>query len=604
MSCKGQVELIVIVALMVVIAVVVISQMNLFIMPAETPDVRAVRESVEGLVRTAILDTIGTMSERGGYLSLSDYQLGSVTLNDREVPYWQQGGQVTYPDKLTNFQAGVQAYLEANKDSLAGVLTNVTLGEPSVGIPVFTDDRVTVSVNMPATYKDTTLTQPLTVTVDTRFSEIYDFSKGFAAYEANSRPLEYYTLSTMLLSPIDNGHHSIPMYEVLMGCGDYLFAGSWDVMPEAEKAIVKTLAHTYMPGKVPLGTLHTSSSPKYSLVPINGRDYEDLEVSFMLPDDFVLDHSNFRMSPDPATGISEPIPMMGECMGTEPVTVDYTLEYPAIVRIADSGTGSIFQFAVQVSILDNAPRPWSATVTPEEDLQTEICSDPTCILELDVRDSSGSPLEGASVSFMGCSLGRTDSTGYLATLAPCGSGTLYVYKRGYGEYLDPRTSAHLSGTVTLYRQPVINIMLHEVIVQDHGGGSYMILTNGIRSIENKRTYITFRSATDFREHSFYPGGSSLTISTIPPGGYYVSGTLLSSDFQTIHGAFGYPYIITEDTDTLHIYIPTTPTLNSITGEVEQKLKVVELSQILEECGIGPVTDTAYVQEESCAVTIA
>ncbi len=605
MSYKGQVELIVIVALMVVIAVVVISQMNLFIMPAETPDVRTVRESMEGLIRTAVLDTIETMSERGGYLSPSDYQLGSVMLNDKGIPYWQHGGQVTYPDKVTNFQAGVQAYLEANKDSLAEVLTNVTLGAPSVGTPVFTDDRVTVSVTMPTTYKDTPLAQPYTVTVDTHFSEIYEFSKGFAVYEVNNRPFEYYTLSTMLLSPLDNGHHSIPMYEVLMGCGDYLFASSWDVMPEVEKAIRKTLAHTYMPGKVPLNTLHTSSSPKYSLVPIDGRDYDDLQVSFMLPDDFGLDYSNFRMSPDPATGIAEPIPMMGECMGTEPVAVDYTLEYPAIVNILDPETGNIFQFAVQVYIVNNAPRDWTVSVTPEEDLQAEICSDMSCILELDVQDSSGSPIGMASVSFMGCSLGRTDSTGYLATLAPCGSGTLYVYRRGYGEYLDPRTSSQLSGTVTLYKQSSINLMLHEVIVQDWGEGRYMVYYGDeyISPIDDKRVYITFRSARDFKEHSFYPSGSSLTVSTIPSGGYYVSGTLFSSDFQTLHGAFGYPYTITEDTDTLHIYIPTTLSLSSITDEVEQRLKIVELSQVLEECGIGPVTDTAYIQEESCAVTI-
>jgi hypothetical protein len=603
MAFKGQAELVVIVGLLVIIAVVIVSQMNLFMPVAETPDVRAVRESVEGLIRTAALDTISTMSERGGYLFLSDYQLGSAALNGKDVPYWQYAGQVTYPDKSSNFQAGVQAYLEAHKDSMATALTNVTIGDPVVGTPVFSDDKITVSVTMPTTYRDIPLAQPYTVTVDTHFSELYEFSKGFAVYEANNRPFEYYTLSSMALSPLENGHHVIPMYEILVGCGDHIFASSWDVIPEVEKTIRKTLAHTYMPGKVPLNTIRTSASPKYSLVPINGREYQDLQISFMLPDDFGLDPTSFRMSPDPATGVAEPIPMLGECIGNEPVAVSYSMSYPVIVRALDPETGSIFQFAVQVDISGNAPREWAVASSEEEDLQAEVCSDPSCILELSVQDSSGRPIEAASVSFMGCFLGRTDGSGYLATLAPCGSGTLYVYKREYGEYLDSRTSAQLDDTVTLYRKPVVNLLLYEVMVQDQGGGKYMVYYGDISPIGGKRAYLTFRSEENFKEYAYYSGASSLTLSMLPAGNYYVSGTLSSTDFMQLLGAFGYPFTITEDTSTLHIYIPTTPSLASMTDEMEMRQKAAELSRVLYECGIGPVSDTGYTQEEACAVTL-
>ena len=603
MGCKGQVELIVIVALIVVIAVVIVSQMNLFIPGQESTDVRTVRESVEGMISAAVLDTIDTMSDHGGYLSASDYQLGSVMLNGKEVPYWQYGGQVTYPDKLSNFQAGVQAYIEANKDGLAEALGNVTIGDPMVGTPVFSDDKITLSVTMPTTYRDIPVAQPFTVTVDTHFSELYDFSKGFAVYEANNRPFEYYTLSSMALSPMENGHHSIPIYEILVGCGDHIFASSWDIMPEVETTVRKTLAHTYMPGKVPLNTIRTSSSPKYSLVAINGNEYQDLQVSFMLPDDFELDPLTFRMSPDPATGVAEPIPLMGECVSNEPVAVQYSMNYPVIVRTVDPETGSIFQFAIQVDIYNNAPREWSVTPSPGEDLQAEICSDKSCILALNVRDSSGSPIEAASISFMGCFLGKTDSTGYLATLAPCGSGSLYVYKREYGEFLDPRTSADLEDTVTLYRKPVVNVLIHEVMVQEQGNGKYMVYYGDISSIDDNRAYLTFRSEDDFKEYSYYSGDSSLTLSMLPAGNYYVAATLSSNDFSQVLGAMGIPFTTTEDTGTLHVYIPTSPSITSITDELEFRLKAIELSRVLYECGIGPVSETEYVQEEACAVTI-
>ncbi|MCK4714712.1 MAG: hypothetical protein KAT35_03995, partial [Candidatus Aenigmarchaeota archaeon] len=250
MNYKGQAELIIIVALMIVIGVVVVSQMGLIITPSETPDVRNARESVEGLMSAAVLDTLETMSDHGGYIS-AEYSLGSVTLNDDEVPYWQRGGQVSYPDMVLNMQAGVQSYLDDNKESFEQNLPGIVLGQPLVGTPVISRDRITLSVTMPVTYKETQFPQPFTVSVESSLGEIYEFSKGFAVYEKNNRPIEYYTLSSMMLSPLENGHHKIPVYEVLFGCGDHIFASSWDVMPEVENEIMKTLNNIYMPGKAP-----------------------------------------------------------------------------------------------------------------------------------------------------------------------------------------------------------------------------------------------------------------------------------------------------------------------------------------------------------------
>ncbi len=601
MNFKGQTELIIIVALMAVIAVVVVTQFSGIITTTESPDVRNARESVEGLIRAAALDTMETMSDHGGYLSPSDFSLGSVSLNDNDVPYWQRSGQTSYPDIAANLQAGVQSYLEQNSGSFGDAMEGISLGDPMVGTPVLRGDSLTLTVNMPATYKETQLPQPFTVTLDTHLGDISEFSRGFVAYESSQRPLEYYTLSSMMLSETENGHSSIPMYEVLMGCGDYLFASSFDIMPRVEKAITKTLAHTYMPGKVPLNTIRTSSSPKYSLVPINGNEYQDLEVSFMLPDEFSLDLSNFRMEPDPAMGFAKPIAMIGECIGDEPITIEYSFDYPVVVRALDPETGNIFQFAVEVSIRQNQPSEWSSL----PNVSDEICSAPGCVIELDrVEDSSGNPIEGAYVSFMGCFLGRTDSDGSLYTLAPCGSGTLSVYNRGYGEYLDSRTSSQLSGGVTLQRMPVMNVILHEVVVQDQGDGQYMVYYGDVKPLEDQRAHLTFRSAQDFEERSFYSNNPSLTVSTVPSGEHYVTAVLYSNDFMSINGAMADTHAISEGTTELHIYVPTHPGLNSIQDEVEQRLRVLELTEVLGECGIGPVSEEPYEQEEACAVTIA
>lgn len=604
MRFKGQVELVVILALLVVITVVVVTQMDMIIPSGETPDVRTVRESAEGLIRTAVHDTIDVMSDHGGYLSDS-YQLGSVRIDGKDVPYWQYRGQVTVPDKSANLQTGVQAYLEANKDSLAAALSEVSFGTPMVGPPSFSDDSITVTVTMPTTYRDAPISQPYIVTVPTHFGEIFEFSEGFAYYDANERPFEYYTLSSMMLSPLENGHQSIPFYEFFVGCGDHLFTSSWDIIPKVETTIEKTLYNTYMPGKAPLGTITTSPSPKYSLVPINNKEYQDIDPRFLLPDDFSLDHSNFRMTPDPATGIAEPIPLLGDCASRDALEFSYAINYPAIVSVNDPETGSVFRYAVDVYISDNQPAAWTAS-TPLDQDEDSICSEPSCILELDVEGSSGEPIQGATVGFMGCYLGKTDSTGYLATLAPCGAGTLAVDKNGYGSLLDSRTSAELSDTVTLLKRPQVNVLLYEVQVQDQGSGQYMIYYNddAVKPVQNKRVYLTLRDQDTFQEYAFYPPGPSFSMSNVPTGDYFVMVNLVSMDFQTQYGGMAYSYTLDEDTSELSIYIPYTQAFSSLATDEERLSKIGDLTQVLDTCGIGPVSETGYSHEGACPVTIA
>jgi hypothetical protein len=461
--------------------------------------------------------------------------------------------------------------------------------------------------NIPTTYKNLSLPQPLVVTANTHYGEMYDFARSFTNYEAVNRPFEYFTVSSMVLSPMEGGHHTIPIYEILVGCGDYLYASSYDVMPEVSKAIAKTVSHTYMPGKVPENTMRTSSSPKYTLVPLNGKNYEALDIDFLLPDGFELDFSNFRMSPDPATGMAEPIPMVGQCIGTDPVDVEYSLDYPVVVSIKDPESNSILQFAIQVKVVGNQPGGWDA-VSPEDDIMAEICSDPTCLIDLEIEDTSGSPLEGANVRFMGCFIGNTDGSGSYSGLAPCGLGSLHVAKRGFGDFSEVRTSGELTGSVALEKMPVVNLVFHEVVVQDQGSGQYMVFFGDVIPIQERRVYITFRPFGDpVKEYNFFTQDSSLTVKNMPAGDYVLAVSLTEpvETGEILKGGLIYFYDLDESfVGDLHVYIPSTFGLNSITDETERKQKVSDLSEALYECGIGPLTQTPYYQEEACVVNLS
>ena len=62
--------------------------------------------------------------------------------------------------------------------------------------------------------------------------------------------------------------------------------------------------------------------------------------------------------------------------------------------------------------------------------------------------------------------------------------------------------------------------------------------------------------------------------------------------------------IGEDSGELDIYIPYTDSFSSLTTTDEQLGKISDLTQVLEQCGIGPIANTQYNQEEACSVTIA
>ena len=428
---KGQAEFAVIIGIVIVAAVVII-----YAFPSITPRIMppgkydTFKASFESLVRDGAQDTMSKLSVYGGYLDNSSFQLGSVIFLGKEVPYWQYNGNVKFPDVKANLVQGVSGYLARNKEGFIQEMkmSGLEIGEPKVSANVLAGKAI-ITVSMTTKIDGTNYPQPYTVEVQSRLGEIEEFSKAFAQYDKASRPLEYYTLSSMMISPMEGDAHSIPFFVSLTECGDYLFKGWYDLKPSVEGVVRATLAQTYMPGKAPLNTMMTSSSPKYALVPMNGKRYENLDVGFFVPDDFSLTPSEFQFSPDPISTSSKIIPLVGQCQ-SDPIYVNYYLTYPAIVRVKDPLTNNVFQFAVHVYIKDNKPGDWSGTGY-ETDAQKQICSNPQCLAQITVKSASGNPVDSASITFMGCSLGRTDSRGVLSVTAPCGIGPIQAYREGY-----------------------------------------------------------------------------------------------------------------------------------------------------------------------------
>ncbi len=605
-SRKGQIEFAVIVGLIILIAVVILFTLQTGILvPPVSPDVRTVQNSMENFIRGAAQETLRNMSTYGGYLGPGFFP---VTYMGKSVPFWHLNGQISIPDVPSNIVQGVTDYLADNKEGFAASFEgkNITVGNPQVTANILTN-QIDFTVNMPTTVNGIPVQQPYRVTIPTKFGEVYEFSKSFVNFANTNRPFEYFIINSMIISEYDGEVQKTPTYIHLTQCGDFVFKTWWDIKPEMEYLINSVLAHTYMPGKVPLNVMYKTSYPKWPIPSLDGKEYQGINITFDLPDGFELIHDNFQLSPDPITVFAQPIPLVGICQ-SEPVYVNYYLSFPVVVRANDPLTGNTFKFAIHVYVLDNEPGSWVNISGYEPDIQTQICQSQECSIKITVKDSSGDPVPYAAVNFMGCSLGRTSPGGILETAAPCGLGPLEVYKEHYATYDEMKTSDEVENiTVTLEKTPLVNIHLYEVNVFNNTAiNKYQILADSINPVDSfdarpEAVHMTFFKSPEGKSYERIFDSRSGVIRTIPPANYYVAGMLLNSEtFASSYGGFGTEFTLREDMDgkDLYIYLPYIFGFGSL--DTNSSLKtIVRMTELLEGCGIGPISE-AEVEATACS----
>ena len=565
-------------------------------------------------MKASLSDVLNNITAHGGYANPEAFPLGSVRLNGKDVPYWQYEGRVVIPDIRENIKNALQEYLREHKDkffstaSAEGILTS--LGDPQVIAVNILDDRVEAVVNMPTVAKDYPVPQPYTVSVPMKLKEMIEFSESFLKDSLKRHFLEYSTLTTMVVSPIDDGVNEIPFFVFLTECGDFYIRTWSDIKPKVEDAIRRTLENIYMPEKVPLHTMNISASPKFSLLRYNGKTYSDLDVKFFLPDDFELDSFTFSFTPEPIVAYAEPIPFIGKCQ-SKPIYVRYSLSYPAIVTVQDPESRKSLNFATQVYIINNTPPDLSTgQITLQQSLHSELCSASHCIADITVVDTENRPVREALVSFMGCSLGETDSSGKVFAQAPCGIGSLEIYKRGFARYFNLTGSNRLAGMkVVLKRTPVINLHFFEALVTNNTiSQTYTIPAYEVYTLNDKHTneivYMDFLNVNEGKIYHRIFNKNIARITRIPVGNYIVYITLV--DNLKASGGLITPLTITEDMDggDLYIYLPYGEYFKEIEKSEERVGEMMKLNNLFMLCNLGPVSEKPidYLNYEGCTRT--
>lgn len=578
----GQVEIIAIVAI-IVVAIVVILYAALPTSDTEPVSLegKSVRNSLTSLIQAAAQESLRTTSTYGGY---TDAQADGVAFLGDSVPYWQTGGVVSAPPAKQNFVQATEDFINENKDAYVADLGDVEVGEANV-VANFLGSKIDLTVNLPSTFNGQPLPGSYSLSIPTKFGDILSFADEFSREQAQKRFFEIFILGSMLLSPIENGEHTTPLFISLSECGDSVFLSYPEVSEAVEDRVKVTLGHTYLSGRVPLQVGDITSYPKYPLPEFTGD--QDLDVTFHLPDDFDLTPSSMQFSPNPIIAIAEPVEMTSHCV-SDPLYISYFLNFPMIVRAKDPITGNVFQFAHQVFIKDNAPGPWTDPAVYEQSIQSQVCETLDCSLSLSVTSLSGTPVDDASVSFMGCSLGRTDLSGTLTAPTPCGLGPIQVLKSGYAVTTEMYSSSDFSSPITITAPKMLNaeVFVYQVTVDDSGS---LYTIKEITTIpDDRRLLLTLNNLGKEGTNIVY--GAAGKLSNVPAGDVGATATLTNDVLQVNFGQVSSFQTIPEDTPELHIYVPSNILFSSLSS-LDASNKALDYADLFASCGIAPLSTT-------------
>ncbi|MBU0953488.1 MAG: hypothetical protein KKA90_03650 [Nanoarchaeota archaeon] len=610
----GQTEFFAILGI-IIVAVVVIAYAFLAgdLTPSPVPSgvaekQRTVEATIENVIHGAVIDTLQKLSRNGGLLTPTQ---DGVSFLGRKVTYWSKQGAVSIPPVESNFRVGVADYLEANLPGAIESLTipNVVTGSPLVDSTIRSGE-IAVTVQLPVSVEGYAINKPFSVTVPTAFGEVLDFAEHYVTSDKQKTYLAHFTIISMALSPLENKVQTTPLLVTTYDCSDHITKTYDEFRTAVEERIAVTLAHTYLPNKVPQNTFTSSASPKYGLPEINGKIYEALDVSFHLPDGFSLNPSTFQVDPNTLVVIPELVPLTGKCR-SDPILVKYSMTYPAIVRVKDSLTDNIFQFAVDVTIKENTPDLTATIVSPIPEEQQALCASSLCYSSITVSTTDGSPIKDATVTYLGCTLGKTDATGTFSNLVPCGVGPLRITAANYEDYLQNKDPAEIVDVhATLQKQPSIRLNFYDVFITNNTvSETYQIFTNDINPIRTKyptevvHLFLESQNGKHFLQE--FGLTSQITVPKISPGQYFVNGLLLDEEDFTMYGAMTTNYQITEDLDgkDLYVYLPYYLGF-SFGNEQEAVARMIILSEVLKRCGIGPVLEAPFPANKACTVTWA
>jgi hypothetical protein len=527
---KGQVEFIVIVALIIiaVTAVILVSRQAVVTQPPPSgipEEAKTIKDSVTNLIRAGVKDDPNSVLTRiynqGGALKPAF----SVKFGAFDTAVWSACGETTSPDVKKEIGAGIMEYLRANlKDKMEFYGKNVAFdfSKSRYEVDIF-KDRVNIRIFLPTKVETYDIQQPYEISVDTKLSDVLDFSKNFINDTGKSRFFEVITLASMAHSNPDSDYW-VPVAGIQTGCGNPLFKTRSQLLPGIKEIIKYTVSHVVFNAQ----PLKLAENPFYPINNVGGKLYPGLQVAFAYPPswDSEID-KNFMFAPDPLRVVPKPtMPLIPLCMG--PYSVAYTFRYPVVIMVEDSKLNQWFKFAVMVDVQNTQPGACTANLGNASEYSVMCVTEAKCDASVTVKNTTGSPVEGADVSFYTCDVGVTDKSGVVQGKIPCMISELHVYKAGYRSFGDLLTSGEVSDKTVTLEKTQDNVMVHfkgleTLATTMTGGGISYSIPGGSRNIMDFGKNLTvFLAFSPVNPNYFTDEDSPLLVTNYDDEGNLVS----------------------------------------------------------------------------------
>jgi len=457
---RAQASFILIVGILLVIAIVIYYASQSFVPSPLPPGVGGEQKMVQGMIEGIITSgtelSLKAMELQGGYLIPPNE---SVVFTYIWIPYWQicqNDLSPSFDEIKGRFEKGIEYYVNNHtkeiKDFFGKNLSISNVSRVSVNI---LDNKIDVSVHMPTKFQGYPIKQPYTVSVPTKFKELFSFAKD-VIMEMNKPPaqggrfFETFTISSLYQSKY------LPTIGFLTKCGESIHLTPQYISQRLHELITYTITH--------FTWWEEMKSPRtYTIEYVNGNHYLDLEPMLFLPQGFEVTSSSSVHIRNNKWIAYFPFPIP-YCSTT--YNIEYSVEYPFIIKTNDPETGYDFNFAVYVNVDEMEPGNCDAiTITPG----ITTCTDLPCSASIRVVDCNGAPLAGAEAYFGDCLIGESDSNGYINGEILCGTHQLDIYHSGdYDYYSQTISSTNIDGTYTLCKKPELTAYLNEVEIEDWG----------------------------------------------------------------------------------------------------------------------------------------
>jgi hypothetical protein len=439
---RGLIEFIVIFGLIAVAVVVAIFSLQLIPTGPSIPSYVAseyttIRDSIKNLVTTASRNVIIYIEKHGGYIFPE--LVGTTKFAGLDVPYWQFCDKDVAPS-IEMIESSLSYWLkyflnatipsfgydaEFDFDSLT---TNATILE----------DKINLKYSLKMKIKNETITEPITVTIPTRFGRIYNFGKDYVAQaikpaDQGGRFWEIATIYALTFS-------DLPIFKISTDCGVETYSQA-KISQELRNVALYVMQNMVLWRD---STTDTAYPKIFGIKEVNGKQYTDLDVKFLPSDDLAFP----VFFPLIISNINPIVPLTDMCLSIHKQT--FSIGYPVIVNVHDDLLDNDFLFTSYIFVDDS-----SGEMEPGECenifAQAARCQGATANI---VVGDGTAPLEGVLVQFGGCFVGKTDQNGMVSGDIPEGEFILTLYKEGYEAYQEKINSETLRGaSFTLRPQP-------------------------------------------------------------------------------------------------------------------------------------------------------